>query len=278
MTSPPRSLSIAALVLFACAANAAAEPTPKFPVPRAEQEFSELVPFVIGWGSENSGDRELFRRWVLPYAPLDLRAAKATPAEEEILRNTYLGVAGAAFEVDSASLANSFHCGADCIDYRRSDVRKKLPAIAALATALRAQAGVVVLAQWGTPDEFRVNELFRIGGQQRKTRESAQMGFLPSASWTELPGADAYIAALGAKPAAVRDLLARMREQDLAALVREPSGLVRAVRVGISDNEAGVAFTPSASAPFAVGDRLPGGGEVVVVEPFGVAAFYYETN
>jgi hypothetical protein len=65
-----------------------------FPVPRAEVEFRALMPFINGWARENHGDVELFKRWTLPYAPLDLQVLHGAPDEADTLRNYFFGLAG----------------------------------------------------------------------------------------------------------------------------------------------------------------------------------------
>lgn len=100
-----------------------------FPVPRAEPEFRKLLPFVHGWAQQNAGDEELFKRWSLLFGPLSIQVTKANHGEASSLKNLYLGVSGAAFKVDPRVLANSFHCGPSCVEYRRADLKAKIPRI-----------------------------------------------------------------------------------------------------------------------------------------------------
>jgi hypothetical protein len=72
------------------------------------------------------------------------------------------------------------------------------------------------------------------------------MGFVPSSSWTPAD-ADKYIASLGSSSAAVRSVLTAQEALSIAALVREPGGNIRVVRIGIGDNEAGLYSSSRAS-------------------------------
>src|SRR4029450_6715026 len=178
-----------------------------FPVPRAEPEFRKLLPFIHGWAQQNAGDEELFKRWSLPFGPLSLQVTKANHNEASLLKNLYLGVSGAAFKVDPRALANSFHCGPSCSEYRRADVQSKYPRIEPLVSHFRALAHIRIIANWGMGDDFRVNELFRIMGQQNLTQPSAIMGFVPSDVWHSVKDADGDIKSLGANTANVREIL-----------------------------------------------------------------------
>lgn len=250
-----------------------------FPVPRAEPEFRKLLPFVHGWAQQNARDEELFKRWSLPFGPLSLQVTKANHDEASSLKNLYLGVSGAAFKVDPRASANSFHCGPSCVEYRRTDVKSKLPQIEPLVSHFRALARIRIIANWGMGDDFRVNELFRIMGQQNLTQPSPIMGFVPSDVWHPVKDADEYIRSLGANPAKVRGLLREMRDLSLSALVAETGSLsVRVVRVGIGDNESGLLFAQGDAAPYKKGDKLSDGREILLIERLKQGVYFYETN
>jgi len=103
------------------------------------------------------------------------------------------------------------------------------------------------------------------------------MGFVPSASWTPAD-ADKYIASLGASPAAVHSVLAAQEALSIAALVREPGGNIRVVRIGISDNEAGLVF-PSGKQPILTrGAKLVDGRKIVFVREVKAPVLFYETT
>lgn len=255
----------------------AADPQPRFPVARAQEEFVGLLHFVRGWGQSNRGDSELFRRWTLPYGPMDLQVAKANHDEASALRNLYLGFAGGVFGVDAAKMANSFHCGQTCIDSRRQDLESKVVRIEKLVGAFRKLKGVDILAQWGIPNEFRVNCLFKIFDQVRVSSPSPVMGFLPSSQWDHADP-DSYITSLGASPSAVRAILSELTALSVAAIVRESDGSVRVIRVGISDNESGLHFLLGQKVPYRVGTKLTDGREITVLREIKSGILFYETT
>jgi hypothetical protein len=236
------------------------------------------VPFLDGWGSANKGDAELFRRWAMPFAPLDLQVGNASHDEANDLRNFYLGIAGAAFGVDSRKLPDEFHCGKECVESRKSDLEGKLPRLRALVGDFRQLEGVDLLSIWGMGDDFRVNNLFRIMGRQRATSASDLMGFVPSGHWTPVEDADQYIAGFGGSSDAVRKVLQQMRSESVAALVRGPGASVRLVRIGIGDNESGLLFLESGSPTYSVGEKLPDGREIVFVVRLAPDVLFYESS
>lgn len=249
-----------------------------FPVPQAEPEFRTLLPFVYGWARQNAGDEELFKRWSLPFGPLSLQVTKAHHDEASALKNLYLGVSGAAFNVDPRVLANSFHCGPSCVEDRGADLKAKFPRIEPLVSHFRTLVHIHVIANWGMGDDFRVNELFRIMGQQNLTQPSPIMGFVPSGIWHPVKDADEYIKSLGANPAKVREIVKQMRDLSLSALVADTGSVVRVVRLGIADNESGLLFTSDDAAPYKKGDKLSDGREVIFIERLKSGVYFYETS
>jgi hypothetical protein len=249
-----------------------------FPVPRAEPEFRELLPFIQGWAQQNAGDEELFKRWSLPFGPLSVQVTKANHGEASSLKNLYLGVSAAAFKVDGRALVNLFHCGPSCVEHRRADLKSKLPRIEPLVSQFRTAVRIHLIANWGMGDDFRVNELFRVMGQQNLTQASPIMGFVPSGTWRPVKDANGYIESLGANPAKVREILKEMRDLSLSALVAETGSVVRVVRVGIADNESGILFAPGDAAPYKKGDKLSDGREVILIEKLEPRVYFYETN
>jgi hypothetical protein len=268
-------VGLVAFVVVAVVPGAHAQP--RFPVPRAQQELIDLAGFAKGFGETHHGDADLFQRWLMPFAPLDLQVGKATHDEASSLRNFYLGYVGAAFGVNPAKLANDFHCGADCTRARFDDLAGNLSKIEKLVDAFKKLKGVDVLASWGLKGQYRVNALFKIFGQTNVTAPSTVMGFVPSSSWT--PGdVDKYVASLGASPAAVRSVLAMQEALSIAAVVREPGGDVRVIRIGIGDNEAGLLFPSGKQPTLTRGAKLPDGRQIVFVRAVKAPVLFYETN
>jgi hypothetical protein len=251
----------------------------QFPVQRAEQEFVALIPFVVGWGHQNQGNEELFKRWTLPYAPLYLEVRYTLDHQEASnLCNFYLGIAAGAFKIDSAALTDNFHCGPDCTKYRRSDIESKLAQLDELVQKFRNMPNVKLLANWGIDDDFRINDLYRIMGQQRITRPSPIMGFVPSSVWEPVDDVDRYIKSIGEKPKDVYGILKIMRELSIAAIVRETNGLTRVIRVGISDNESGLLFTIIDKPPYMIGDKIRDGRKIQLIEKVKSNVYFYETT
>lgn len=270
-------LSLALVIL--CAAATVAQNRPSFPVPRAEQEFVALFPHIEGYGGTIKNDQEAFVLAVLPYAPLDLQITKAQSYEEaDTLRNFYLGIAGAASGIDSAALANSFHCGKSCVEYRKSDVVGKLTRITNLVAEFNAVPQIKILAQWGIKDEYRVNNVFHMMGQTNESLPSSVMGFIPSDKWKKLESPEKYLEEIKVPKAKFDSMLTKVKEMSLAAVVRDAQENVRIVRVGISDNEAGLLFLKNSFDKPKKGQKMLDGREYVYVEEIKPGIFYYETS
>jgi len=278
MIAPPLVKALLSALTLAVAAASAPPAPPDFPVARAEPEFRALMPALTEWGQAHRGDTARFERWILPYGPLDLESRKGEHDECSILRNLYLGMAGRAFDVDPTLIAQSFHCGPECVGRRRADLQSKLPRIEAVVASFIKLTGVHLIAQWGTGDDFRVNDLYRIMGKQRETRPSFVMGFVPSGVWLPVEDADRYSRSLGAAPEAVPDLIREIGELSLSAVVRDPGDVLRVVRVGIADNESGLLFTTGDKPPHQKGDKLKDGREIILIEALKPRVYFYETS
>ena len=205
---------ILAIALTLCSVVALfAQGRPSFPVPRAEQEFEALFPHLQGYGSSIRGNQKAFTLAVLPYAPLDLQVTKAKTHEEASdLKNFYLGIAGAASGNDSAAMANSFHCGQSCIQYRKSDVEGKLVQISELVNEFSSISRLELLAQWGMKDEYRVDNVFHMMGQTNESLPSAVMGFIPSDKWRKLDAPETYLAEIKVSKVQFDSVLTKVRE------------------------------------------------------------------
>lgn len=269
------SLTLALLLI----SSATAQQRPAFPVPRAEAEFAPLFGHLKGLGSRVEGSRPAFTLLALPYAPLDLQVTRAASHDEAAtLKNFYLGIAGVMSEVDALAAANSFHCGKGCVESRRDEMKDKLPRIAELVREFDGVSRLTILAQWGVADEYRVDNVFEMLGRTNESLPSPVMGFVPSDRWRKLASIDEYLAEIKVTRKQFDPLLAKARELNIAAIVREAHGGIRVVRVGIGDNEAGMLFTNSGAAKPERGRKLADGRQYVVVEQFKSGVFYYETS
>jgi hypothetical protein len=270
-------LSVALILCFA--ATPFAQNRPSFPVPRAKQEFEALIPHLEGYGGSIRGNQKAFTLAVLPYAPLDLQVTKANTHEEaSVLKNFYLGIASAASGIDSAVMANSFHCGQSCVEYRKTDVVGKLSQISELVNEFSATSQLEVIAQWGIKDEYRVNNVFHMMGQTNESLPSSVMGFIPSDKWRKLDTPEKYLEEIKLSKPKFDVLLTKIREMSLAVVARTSEGDIKVVRVGIGDNEAGLLFLKNPSKKPKKGQKMLDGREYIYIEEIKPNIFYYETS
>jgi hypothetical protein len=263
--------------MVAIASLLSADGTGQFPVQRAQEEFAKLAPFVLEYCGANQGNVEMFRRAAQPFGPMDLMVTKGSSREAEILRNLYVGFAGAACKVNAAALARSFHCGKGCTADRRSDLLSRLEAIKGVVKQFVALAGVDLISQWGIVREFRVNNLFTIMRQTNEAVASHVMGFIPSDNWKGFPSVADFLKAKGISETAFADLLGNVKKLSLAAVVRERQA-IRVVRVGIADNESGLLFLDDDQPLPTVGAMADGGRRYVVIEKIEKNIVFYETD
>jgi hypothetical protein len=249
---------------------------PAAPTPEAQEELRGLSQYAQAFCDPIAGDRDAFIRAAMPFAPLYLAAAKGPPAEVEALRGLFLGMSGRACGVDAAALVRGFACGKTCIDKRRSAARQGLRGARALVGRIRPLQGLRVVAQWGTPGEFRINDLFAVRGRHLRAAPSAVMGLVPSASWKPFQDLGAELRGTGVSEAEALALVAELRRIGFVAIVRDGS-VLRAIGVGIGDNEAGLLFAPGPIG-IKVGDRTEDGRDYSVVEKVEPGIWYYETT
>ena len=272
------------LVLLAALAGCASEgpAAQEFPVPRAESEFQALRAFVLGAGWEGPLSAADFLALAGPYAPLDLGVTKAAdPDEASLLRNYYLGATarGTGVEVGVvAGLANAFHCGSPCTDTRRESALEHMRALKDLAALLQRTKSVRLVARWGQPGSFRVNDAFKLGNLVREAVPSATMGFIPSGTWKDYPDIKTFFATRGIPESSASLLLEALENAQALAAVRVSENVVQVVLSGIGDNQAGLMFQPPRHSIPKVGTKLEDGTELKVVQQLEPGVIYYETT
>lgn len=246
----------------------------------AQTEFDALMTsYVIEYAGTIKGDQKAFQLAALPFGPLDLQVWRAKSYDEASRwKDFHLGVAGAASGVNPAALASSFHCGQSCIDYRRADMVKKLESITELVDDFNELSQIRLIANWGMKDAYRINNVFHMMGQTKESLPSPVMGFVPSDRWRDLSSVEEYLKEGGIDKIKFEQMLAKVKALNLAAVVREAEGSTRVVRVGISDNEAGLLFIRKPSEKPRTGGRLLSGKEYTIAEEVGLNVFYYETT
>jgi hypothetical protein len=258
----------------------AEDPEPSFPVPRAEREFRQLIAFPRGAGANGPMEPREYLALAGPYAPLDLQVTRARDASEaSLLKNLYLGVCGHFLNIDTARLANAFHCGPECTRRRKAYATERLDRFSALAGSLRKVRNVVLVAQWGQPGSLRVNDMFKLGGWVREAIPSPELGFVPSGQWHEYATLEAFFSARGIDGPATLAIVESAGEAGAGAVVRLQDDAVRVfLPGGIGDNQAGLLFQdPSLAAP-RVGATTPDGFETVVTETLSPGVYYFETS
>jgi sulfur relay (sulfurtransferase) DsrC/TusE family protein len=161
---------------------------------------------------------------------------------------------------------------------RRDVLKGRINLIKNIVTKFGRLQDVRVLAQWGTPDEVRVNNVFHWHGETKESIPSREMGLLPSDEWKVLGSLALYYKEHNINPAELNSILQSMQELGLAALVKTNAGQIEAIQTGISDNESGLLFLPPEASKPKVHEHVPNGREYVYLEELEPGVFYYETT
>ena len=214
---------------------------------------------------------------VFPYGPLSLEARKADPTEAGDLRNFHLGVAASACGVPREAVTSHFFCGPECPNNRRDHLVSQLTKIRAAVARFESLGGVNVVSIWAPRGEIRVNDVFVLGKTVDEAIPSPVMGLVPSGQWRTWSDLASYLATIGVKESDIRGLDSSMREIGLSAFVREKTQ-VRAVGVGLGDNESGLLFLGNGGLKPVVGKTRPDGSRYQFVEEVSKEVFLYETT
>lgn len=256
------------------------EPDQAFPVPRAENEFEKLAAFPRGAGANGQLETHEYLALAGAYAPLDLQVTRAQDSREaSLLKNFYLGVCGQILRLDTARLANDFHCGPGCTSRRRNYATDRLDQFSRLADEIRKAKGVALVAQWWQPGSFRVNDMFMLGGWVREAIPSPELGFIPSGQWQEHATLEAFFLTRGIESSAALAIVKKAEEAGASAVVRAPDGAVHVfIPGGIGDNQAGLLFQEPSLEPPRIGANSSDGFDNVVVEKVSPGVYYFETT
>ena len=246
--------------------------------PPGGAEFDHLIPDLNAACAVVRETPGIWPYRAFPYGPLGLEIRKAkSPAEADLARGFHLGVAAGACGIPEDQITAYFFCGPACPGDRRNHLVGQMAAVLALKKDFERLPKARLVAIWAPGDEFRVNDMFFMGGKVREAIPSPTMGFVPSGDWKPWPSVGAYAQRLGLPESRIRDLTRQMRDIGLSALVRDRAGL-RLVGVGIGDNESGLIFPrPGVPRP-RVGAQWPDGRKYAIVEEVSTGVFYYETT
>ncbi len=212
-----------------------------------------------------------------PHGPLGLEVRRGTAPESERLRNIHIGMAAAACGVPKEMVTIYFFCGPDCPRNRRDHLVRQLAKVRDAVAAFNALRGVRLVSVWAPRGEVRVNDVFVLDGKVREAIPSPKMGLVPSGEWRSWRGLAAYLSTIGIREADIQALETRMLDIGLSAFVRS-AGQVRAVAVGVSDNESGLLFVAHGGLAPRVGEVRPDGSRYEVVEEISKGVFFYETT
>lgn len=246
--------------------------------PPGGAEFDHLIPDLKAACAVVRETPGIWPYRAFPYGPLGLEIRKAkSPAEADLARGFHLGVTAGVCGIPEDQITAYFFCGPGCPGDRRNHLVGQMAAVLALKKAFAGQPKARLVAIWAPGDEFRVNDVFSMGGKVREAIPSPTMGFVPSGNWKPWPSVGAYMQRLGIPESRIRELTRQMRDIGLSALVRDQAG-IRLVGVGIGDNESGLIFPrPGVPRP-RVGAQWPDGRKYAIVEEVSTGVFYYETT
>lgn len=129
-------------------------------------------------------------------------------------------------------LANAFHCGPPCGERYRAQLLADSAEIAALVSEVRRRPAVTVLTAW-PKNAYRIGRFVVQEGHAYSVSVSPLYGMGP---WPLQPVAEAPDTVLrqrlGITQQEAEQLVHRLRQVELAAVVQEIDGTVRCIQVG----------------------------------------------
>jgi hypothetical protein len=194
-----------------------------------------------------AGDQAAFARLTQPFAPLDIEVESGGSGEgrqdqARQMKSFFFGIAASTCGISlsqTMAMTDGFHCER-CTQSRIDDLRASLPGIEVLVERFdKTSAKLTLLAQWGTPGEYRVNSIFHEkGGTQEYL---AEQGVFPGAAGTRFADAGAALKTVGVSETEVKLLVLQMAALHIVALVKTAEG-TRALWGGVTRSEAGLLF------------------------------------
>jgi hypothetical protein len=270
----------AALLVFTAAAFASAKETPEQARAAAyKRELDEVSRSGMSIVDKYGCNAGLFEDWVRPFAPLDLQVRKTTYEHAAELRLFYFGVVGASTTgADPLGSFNAYACGEKCVSGRMALAEASYRQLKPLVESFRALAALKILAVWSKGEDYRVNDVFRIGGAHILAQPSSLMGFVPSGQWLPIENMPDYLRSVSIEPDGLSSLLRLLRASGVTALVRDPHDTIRVIFSGIATDEAGVLYSGKAAPPHSVGEKLIDGRMVVLIRALAPGVYFYETR
>jgi hypothetical protein len=193
-------------------------------------------------GSLVKGDLAVFSRLTQPYAPLDVQTSGLSIDQARQFKASFFGIAAGASGIGldkTLAMTNTFHCP-DCGPKRKDDLAKDVSAIRPLVEQFKSlPKGITLIAQWGSPGDFRINSIFHQGDTTKEF--PTENGIFPGAPGRPFESISAALKPLGIDKPVIDSLLKQMATLRIIALVRTPEG-IRAIRSGITRSVAGLLF------------------------------------
>lgn len=218
----------------------------------------------------------MYQALASPFGTLDLQVTRANDGDEaSLLKNIYLGVSGRILKIDTAKLANSFHCGSECTGQRKELAVKNLQQVRELVGAFLQTQNITIAAQGYNDNRFRVNNTFILGAWVREAIPSPN---IPSGQWNEFHNLDEYFEKSHIKRAEAMRLVDGLKRISFAAIERNGTNSVRVFLTGIGDNVAGLLFQNGDTIPPVLRAKFADGLEYVILEEIESGLWYFETT
>ena len=252
---------------------------PPFPVPRAELEFQTLTSIPAEIRASGGVDLPSYLALASPFGMLDLQVTQAVDGKEaSLMKNYYLGITGGMLKIDTAKLANSFHCGAACISQRKEQALKHLQQVRELVSEFLKSKNIFLVAQPFSESRFRVNNTFVLGDWVGEAIPSKNIGFIPSGQWTAFRNLGEYLLASHTGRGEIIRLVEALKRTSFTAIERSGPSAVRVFLTGIGDNVSGLLFQNGEKTLPVLRAQSADGLEYVFLEEVASGVWYFETT
>lgn len=247
------------------------------PTNPSDADWSHLRTYIESQTHAIHGDAALFAELTQPYAPLDLTVIRGDLKSAQSTRDFFYGLAGASAGISRTALVtrlDTFKHDQQNPSDLAHDLAIYLPSLRQLVLKFSATAPEVqLIAQWGVPDDLRLNNTFL--QHSTVTAFLEHNGLIPYPPGVPFHSLDAELTADHLTHDDLDAIVSSMRSQHIVALLKMPIG-VRAIYSGVSHNETGLLFLTPGEDPPHPGDRWGNGIELTSVLSIGPDVYLYE--
>ncbi len=244
------------------------------------EERALVQTYIEQEASPIAGSINEFATLAQPYAPLDFQIRQSNNEHASALRNYFFGVSSAVAGLSGSvapQMANDFHCGDSCTASRIRSFVDQNQQVSSLVMRFVPLTSLNVIAQWGTSNNFRINDTFIQQNVITTYIPAGTIGIVPNSTGKRFSNVLEATGLTFEEAAVAKEIAIQLAFLHLAAIVRSPQG-VRVIRTGNADNQCGLLFKRLSVKEPKQGDSFGEGLDVNGVTKLAPDIYCFETN